>query len=837
MYRKSKALWSAISAVSIAFFAAPAIALQNQETGSTGGPGSNGNISSPTGGIGNPGIENDANATSTDLNNTAIDYGGNGGVGGASFISPYHGGTGGAGSDAVATAVTENNSDNSEILISSDATSTGGNGGFGGLGAAGGSGDNEPGSPGGIGGAGGDADLYSLCEYPMAKTATIAATATGTGGIGGTGGQGGAKGTGKIGSGPGEMGNGGVGGSAILDSLAGNSSTAVSLEFTLTGGAGGVGGNGGAGGSESFIQTATGSQRIVAYNNGPNGTMQLSGTLIGGIGGNGVSGNGGNGGPADCEINFAQGGSSASTSDFAFGGAGGNAQNGNAGNGGTTTANMALYVQTTAQVFAQANVPYANYSGPTAQGGDLVTGVGTAGAGGNGSANANAAGTGAGSADAEAHGGAGGYVFSAAVGGGGSGGTASATASDDASTATNTIASAVGGAGGAANGSGYAGGAGGSAAATASAAAGNVIGISSVAAIATGGAGASGTTGGIGGNASATAYESQSSGQIPVLASATAGNGGLNGDGSSATGGSATATISLENNTYVEQDVPALANGVGGAAYLSYTNGLLTVNSAPAGTLTVYGSGAISSNRLTEVGNLTLYSMVALKLAPGAGVSSISGLYLSASNLLDLTNNDLIIHNGDLAALTNYLDVGFNQGAWGGAGGITSSAAAATTNAALAIELNSTGSSALLSTFDGQPVTSTDVLIKYTYFGDANLDGVVNGSDYTLIDNGFNNSLTGWHNGDFNYDGVVNGDDYTLIDNAFNTQGASLAAAIPPRSGGLMDAEETAQLNSTTVPEPIGFGGIVFAAMGFSARRNRRKNFCAGSSASRSMRL
>ncbi len=67
--------------------------------------------------------------------------------------------------------------------------------------------------------------------------------------------------------------------------------------------------------------------------------------------------------------------------------------------------------------------------------------------------------------------------------------------------------------------------------------------------------------------------------------------------------------------------------------------------------------------------------------------------------------------------------------------------------------------------------------MKYTYFGDANLDGMVNGSDYTLIDNGFNNNLTGWRNGDFNYDGIINGDDYTLIDNAFNTQGSPLAMA------------------------------------------------------------
>ena len=62
--------------------------------------------------------------------------------------------------------------------------------------------------------------------------------------------------------------------------------------------------------------------------------------------------------------------------------------------------------------------------------------------------------------------------------------------------------------------------------------------------------------------------------------------------------------------------------------------------------------------------------------------------------------------------------------------------------------------------------------------GDANHDGKVDGSDYSLIDNGFLRHLQGFSNGDFNYDGVVNGSDYTLIDNSFNQQGANLAAKV-----------------------------------------------------------
>jgi hypothetical protein len=83
-------------------------------------------------------------------------------------------------------------------------------------------------------------------------------------------------------------------------------------------------------------------------------------------------------------------------------------------------------------------------------------------------------------------------------------------------------------------------------------------------------------------------------------------------------------------------------------------------------------------------------------------------------------------------------------------------------------------------------VINSDVLIRYTFYGDANLDGHVDGSDYSRIDNGYLTHASGWFNGDFNYDGTINGSDYTLIDNAFNTQGASATpATLPPEPTGV----------------------------------------------------
>ena len=70
----------------------------------------------------------------------------------------------------------------------------------------------------------------------------------------------------------------------------------------------------------------------------------------------------------------------------------------------------------------------------------------------------------------------------------------------------------------------------------------------------------------------------------------------------------------------------------------------------------------------------------------------------------------------------------------------------------------------------GQAVDATSVLVKYTYGGDANLDGTLNGDDYFQIDSHSNQSgsVFGYFNGDFNLDGEINGDDYFIIDSNWN---------------------------------------------------------------------
>ncbi len=81
-------------------------------------------------------------------------------------------------------------------------------------------------------------------------------------------------------------------------------------------------------------------------------------------------------------------------------------------------------------------------------------------------------------------------------------------------------------------------------------------------------------------------------------------------------------------------------------------------------------------------------------------------------------------------------------------------------------------------TFSGQLVTPDDILVKYTYIGDGNLDGVVSFDDYVGMDNAFFGLIPnlGWATGDINFDGVINFDDYTVVDQAFFFQGCAFVA-------------------------------------------------------------
>jgi hypothetical protein len=73
--------------------------------------------------------------------------------------------------------------------------------------------------------------------------------------------------------------------------------------------------------------------------------------------------------------------------------------------------------------------------------------------------------------------------------------------------------------------------------------------------------------------------------------------------------------------------------------------------------------------------------------------------------------------------------------------------------------------------WNGQAINGAAIIIKYTWAGDGNLDGVVDGGDYGIIDNFVQvPNAAGYGNGDFNYDGAIDGGDYGIIDNNVQAQ-------------------------------------------------------------------
>ncbi|MEO8053022.1 MAG: hypothetical protein ABI833_21655, partial [Acidobacteriota bacterium] len=206
------------------------------------------------------------------------------------------------------------------------------------------------------------------------------------------------------------------------------------------------------------------------------------------------------------------------------------------------------------------------------------------------------------------------------------------------------------------------------------------------------------------------------------------------------------------------------------------------------------GFAAIQFAQTQALQSLTIGTGGQALVVLGSGtVLTTKALSIGGTGKLDLNDNDLILdytgasQRAVVQALVNSARAG---GTWTG-NGITSTSAKNNSqhNTTLGVlevsEYKSIYGPA--AQFDGQTIDTTAVLVKYTYYGDADFNGVVNFDDYSRIDSGFLNNRTGWLNGDFDGNGIVNFDDYSLIDLAFNTQGAPLrplVASRPPTTTG-----------------------------------------------------
>ena len=165
--------------------------------------------------------------------------------------------------------------------------------------------------------------------------------------------------------------------------------------------------------------------------------------------------------------------------------------------------------------------------------------------------------------------------------------------------------------------------------------------------------------------------------------------------------------------------------------------------------------------------------------------------------------------------LPGYVASGYNGGAWNGPG-IISTAARVPTNGLRYGLGYADGADGIVS-----GLTSGQIEVKYTLLGDANLDGVVNALDFSIVAANFNQPVTGWDQGDFNYDGIVNAADFTDLAANFNqsVSGADVSAG----DVAALDAFAAANgISLANVPEPASVGLLMFGAVGVLARRYRR---------------
>jgi adhesin HecA-like repeat protein len=275
-------------------------------------------------------------------------------------------------------------------------------------------------------------------------------------------------------------------------------------------------------------------------------------------------------------------------------------------------------------------------------------------------------------------------------------------------------------------------------------------------------------------------------------------------------------------------DLSFLFNPIVSAATLTLNGGFTHTGQATfgridgSGTILQLGSGSLGASRIRisalTVGNGGTVTILANGSADN--VSRLGSLQMgNPSSRLDLTDNDLILDYSAISpinAIASAIGLAFHNGAWDQPG-ITSSRAATSPNA------GESGKTALgfgeaqalnLTVFDGQTVDATSLLIKYTYFGDSDLDGDVDIADLGRLATHWQ-SAGSWIDGDFDYSGSVNVNDLGLL--ATNWQ----AGVGNPLGPSLAEALTSLGLSNVSVPEPTTLGLVVALTLPCYRRRRR----------------
>jgi autotransporter-associated beta strand protein len=326
---------------------------------------------------------------------------------------------------------------------------------------------------------------------------------------------------------------------------------------------------------------------------------------------------------------------------------------------------------------------------------------------------------------------------------------------------------------------------------------------------------------------------------LNVEASSTINGPGAFAIGSAVNGAAAsgTATLTLDGTSASNSISGVIGNGTaGGNLALAKSNssvwtlsGANTYNggtTVSAGTLLIDPTSTPKTTSALGAGSASITGGL-LQLAPGVtggngpAVSSsvnLTSLSITGNGQFDVNNNHIIITYGatdPFSTIANYIKSGYNSGHWNGPG-IMSTAALTKTN----------GLSYGVGYADGKDgkvsgLVSGQIEVAYTLLGDANLDGIVNATDFTILAANFNQPVTGWDQGDFNYDGLVNATDFTDLAANFNQPDSGAASAGDVAALDAFAAANGLSLPTSSVPEPASMGLLTLGAVGVLARRRR----------------